>query len=102
MRGKRILLLMLALTLVGAGAGSGGFGNQGRDHLGHGIQRGQVDPGHAPFVPGESTVRYAGRVFGPPELRNAADAVLDFWLTAGRFSEEFRAGWASTWARATS
>ena len=43
----------------------------------------------APFVPGQSTVRYAGRVFGPPELRNATDAVLDFWLTAGRFSEEF-------------
>ena len=43
----------------------------------------------APFVAGESTVRYAGRVFGPPELRNATDAVLDFWLTAGRFSEEF-------------
>jgi CDP-6-deoxy-D-xylo-4-hexulose-3-dehydrase len=47
----------------------------------------QAEP--APFVPGQSTVRYAGRVFGPPELRNAADAVLDFWLTAGRFSEEF-------------
>jgi CDP-6-deoxy-D-xylo-4-hexulose-3-dehydrase len=43
----------------------------------------------APFVAGESMVRYAGRVFGPPELRNATDAVLDFWLTAGRFSEEF-------------
>jgi CDP-6-deoxy-D-xylo-4-hexulose-3-dehydrase len=42
-----------------------------------------------PFVPGQSTVRYAGRVFGPPELRKATDAVLDFWLTAGRFSEEF-------------
>ena len=42
-----------------------------------------------PFVPGQSMVRYAGRVFGPPELRNATDAVLDFWLTAGRFSEEF-------------
>jgi CDP-6-deoxy-D-xylo-4-hexulose-3-dehydrase len=28
-------------------------------------------------------------VFGPPELRNAADAVLDFWLTAGRFSQDF-------------
>lgn len=42
-----------------------------------------------PFVPGESVVRYAGRVFGPPELRNATDAVLDFWLTAGRFSEQF-------------
>ena len=43
----------------------------------------------APFIPGQSMVRYAGRVFGPPELRNATDAVLDFWLTAGRFSEEF-------------
>jgi CDP-4-dehydro-6-deoxyglucose reductase, E1 len=43
----------------------------------------------APFVPGESTVRYAGRVFGSAELRNATDAVLDFWLTSGRFSEEF-------------
>ncbi len=43
----------------------------------------------AKFVPAQSTVRYAGRVFGPAELRNAADAVLDFWLTAGRFSEEF-------------
>lgn len=41
------------------------------------------------FVPGESTVRYAGRVFGPPELKRATEAVLDFWLTAGRFSEEF-------------
>src|SRR5664279_3386283 len=43
----------------------------------------------AAFVAGESMVRYAGRVFGPPELRNATDAVLDFWLTSGRFTEEF-------------
>jgi CDP-6-deoxy-D-xylo-4-hexulose-3-dehydrase len=41
------------------------------------------------FRPGQSTVRYAGRVFGPEELRNATDAVLDFWLTGGRFAEEF-------------
>lgn len=34
-------------------------------------------------------IRYAGRVFGPEELVNATDAVLDFWLTAGRFTEEF-------------
>jgi len=40
------------------------------------------------FVPGEDIVRYAGRVFGPEELVSATDAVLDFWLTAGRFSEE--------------
>ena len=42
-----------------------------------------------PFEPGTSMVHYAGRVFGAPELRAATDAVLDFWLTAGRFSEEF-------------
>ena len=41
------------------------------------------------FVPGESVVRYAGRVFGPEELVKATDAVLDFWLTAGRFAEAF-------------
>jgi len=41
------------------------------------------------FVPGESFVRYAGRVFGPEELRKATEAVLDFWLTAGRFTQEF-------------
>ncbi len=41
------------------------------------------------FVPGESVVRYAGRVFGPEELRFATEAVLDFWLTAGRFTEQF-------------
>jgi CDP-6-deoxy-D-xylo-4-hexulose-3-dehydrase len=49
----------------------------------------RVREDRSPFVPGQSTVRYAGRVFGPPELRNATDAVLDFWLTAGRFSEQF-------------
>lgn len=42
-----------------------------------------------PFVPGESSIHYAGRVFGPEELCRATEAVLDFWLTAGRFTEEF-------------
>lgn len=41
------------------------------------------------FVPGESVIRYAGRVFGAEELQLATDAVLDFWLTSGRFTEEF-------------
>lgn len=40
-------------------------------------------------APGESMIRYAGRVFGPEELCLATDAVLDFWLTAGRFTQEF-------------
>ena len=43
------------------------------------------------FVPGETPVRYAGRVFDEEELLNAVDASLDFWLTAGRFAEQFEA-----------
>ncbi|MBN2524946.1 MAG: lipopolysaccharide biosynthesis protein RfbH [Deltaproteobacteria bacterium] len=41
------------------------------------------------FVPAEVPVRYAGRVFDHTEIQKATDAALDFWLTAGRFSEEF-------------
>jgi CDP-6-deoxy-D-xylo-4-hexulose-3-dehydrase len=41
------------------------------------------------FVPGQSVVRYAGRVFDAEELQLAVEASLDFWLTAGRFAEEF-------------
>jgi CDP-6-deoxy-D-xylo-4-hexulose-3-dehydrase len=41
------------------------------------------------FVAGESPVHYAGRVFDASEMKYAVEAVLDFWLTAGRFSDEF-------------
>ena len=41
------------------------------------------------FVPGKTPVRYAGRVFNEKELINLVDASLDFWLTAGRYAEEF-------------
>lgn len=41
------------------------------------------------FIPGRSRVNYAGRVFDEKELCNAVEASLDFWLTEGRFSEEF-------------
>ena len=41
------------------------------------------------FVPGKSRVNYAGRVFDEKELCNAVEASLDFWLTEGRYSEEF-------------
>lgn len=43
----------------------------------------------APFAPGTSRVNYAGRVFDECELTNLVDASLDFWLTAGRYAEEF-------------
>jgi len=41
------------------------------------------------FVKGKSKVNYAGRVFDDKELTNLVDSSLDFWLTEGRFSEEF-------------
>jgi CDP-4-dehydro-6-deoxyglucose reductase, E1 len=47
-----------------------------------------------PFVPGQSAVRYAGRVFDADELSHAVEASLDFWLTAGRFTRQFESGLA--------
>ncbi len=41
------------------------------------------------FVPGKSRVNYAGRVFDHLELVNLVESSLDFWLTEGRFAEEF-------------
>jgi len=44
------------------------------------------------FTPGESRVNYAGRVFDDREMVSLVDASLDFWLTYGRYSEEFERG----------
>lgn len=41
-----------------------------------------------PFQPGDR-VTYAARVFDEKEMCSLVDAALDFWLTTGRFSEEF-------------
>jgi len=46
-----------------------------------------------PFQSGDP-VRYAGRVFDEKEILNSVDSSLDFWLTAGRYSEEFEANLA--------
>jgi CDP-4-dehydro-6-deoxyglucose reductase, E1 len=48
-----------------------------------------------PFVPGESRINYAGRVFDENEVVNLVDSALDFWLTYGRFSKEFEEKLAS-------
>lgn len=42
-----------------------------------------------PFVPGETAVSYAGRVFDAQEMQNMVSAVLDFWLTAGPYAQQF-------------
>jgi len=46
---------------------------------------------HAPtaFVAGESAVPVAGRVFDGEDVQCLVDASLDFWLTAGRFADQF-------------
>jgi CDP-6-deoxy-D-xylo-4-hexulose-3-dehydrase len=42
-----------------------------------------------PFVGGISAIPVSGRVFDDHELRLLAESGLDFWLTSGRFAEEF-------------
>ncbi len=42
-----------------------------------------------PFIPGETPVRYAGRVYDAAEMVNLVDSSLDFWLTASRYAEDF-------------
>lgn len=51
--------------------------------------RGYAAVAHAPkpFVPFQSKVPYAGRVFDAAELVNLVDAALDFWLTLGPWGE---------------
>ncbi|HTS17509.1 MAG TPA: lipopolysaccharide biosynthesis protein RfbH [Verrucomicrobiae bacterium] len=41
------------------------------------------------FTPGETPIPYAGRVFDEDELLLLTEASLDFWLTTGRFAEQF-------------
>lgn len=43
------------------------------------------------WKPGDR-INYAGRVYDEEELCNLIDASLDFWLTAGKYTEEFEAG----------
>ena len=46
------------------------------------------------FTPGQDLVHYAGRVFDSDEMCRLVDSSLDFFLTAGRYSEEFEANFA--------
>ncbi len=41
------------------------------------------------FIPGVSTIPYAGRVFTPDEVEAAVGSTLDFWLTLGPEGEAF-------------
>jgi CDP-6-deoxy-D-xylo-4-hexulose-3-dehydrase len=41
------------------------------------------------FIPGETKIPVTGKVFGQEELAAATIAGLDFWLTAGPYTEQF-------------
>ncbi len=47
------------------------------------------------FVPGQSVVPYAGRVFDRREVKAAVDASLDFWLTLGPHGDRMQRALAS-------
>jgi CDP-6-deoxy-D-xylo-4-hexulose-3-dehydrase len=46
------------------------------------------------FLPGQSPVPVAGRVFDDREVRTLVDSSLDFWLTAGRYADQFERDFA--------
>lgn len=46
------------------------------------------------FVAGESKITFAGRIYDEEEMVNLVDSSLDFWLTAGKYSDEFEADFA--------
>ncbi len=41
------------------------------------------------FVPGQTFIPYAGRVYDEKELVSLVDSSLDFWLTVGRYADKF-------------
>ena len=47
-----------------------------------------------PFKPGDR-INYAARVYDEKEMCALTDAMLDFWLTTGRFSEQFEKEFAA-------
>jgi CDP-6-deoxy-D-xylo-4-hexulose-3-dehydrase len=55
----------------------------------HTANRPGADPKREAFVPGQTTVPYAGRVFTEDEVEAAVSATLDFWLTLGPAGELF-------------
>lgn len=46
------------------------------------------------FVAGETAVPPSGKVFDGEDMRSLTDAALDFWLTTGRFAEDFETRFA--------
>ena len=46
------------------------------------------------FTAGETKIPFAGRIYDEDEMVNLVDSSLDFWLTSGRYAEEFESEFA--------
>jgi CDP-4-dehydro-6-deoxyglucose reductase, E1 len=46
------------------------------------------------FVPGQTAIPVAGRVFDATDVSSLVDSALDFWLTTGRFAHQFERDFA--------
>jgi len=46
------------------------------------------------FVPGQTPVPVSGKVFDAEDMEFLVNAALDFWLTAGRYAEQFESEFA--------
>jgi CDP-6-deoxy-D-xylo-4-hexulose-3-dehydrase len=58
-------------------------------------QYGQLTLANSSFEKGQSVIPPSGKVIGGDELKMMVDAVLDGWLTTGRFNEQFEKNLAS-------
>ena len=60
------------------------------------LVKGYADEAFAPrpFVPGTSPVPISGRNFDSDDVMHLVDASLDFWLTTGRFAQQFERDFA--------
>ena len=49
-----------------------------------------------PFEEGDR-IPYASRVYDSREMVNLVDSALEFWLTAGRYADQFEENFANIW-----
>jgi CDP-6-deoxy-D-xylo-4-hexulose-3-dehydrase len=49
----------------------------------------EAEHSQQPFTPGETEVPVSGRVYDAAEMVNLVDSSLEFWLTTGRYAEQF-------------
>ena len=54
----------------------------------------ETEESRSDFKPGDR-ISYASRVYDEKEMMSLTDAMLDFWLTAGRFTEQFEKEFAA-------